>query len=116
MFLLVYNGDHNHMHIFISLETSVLNPDLEISGGGGGGGWGVGVGAANIQTLREGGAVSRKKFSVWSKNRGGAGPPGPSRGPGSATKPSCLIGNDLRLTQFHSRGDKIKFSVVKFDI
>ena len=83
------------MHIFISLETSVLDPDLEIRGGGGG---------------------LQKKFSDWSKNSGGAGPPGPSRGPGSATKPSCLIGSDLRLTQFHSRGDKIKFSVVKFDI
>ena len=35
MFLLVYSGDHNHMHIFISLETSVLDPDLEIRGGGG---------------------------------------------------------------------------------
>ena len=109
MFLLVYSGDHNHMHIFISLETSVLDPDLEISGGGGGGG-------QTTRFLGKGGAVSRKNFSVWSKNRGGAGPPGPSRGPGSATKPSCLIGNDLRLTQFHSRGDKIKFSVVKFDI
>ena len=95
MLLLVYSGDHNHMHIFISLETSVLDSDLEITRGGGG----------SVQ----------KKFSVWSKN-GGAAPPGPSPGPGSATKPSCLIGNDLRLTQFHSRGDKIKFSVVKFDI
>ena len=105
MFLLVYSGDHNHMHIFISLETSVLDPDLEIGGGGN-----------HPGLLGKGGAVSRKNFSVWSKNRGGAGPPGPSRGLGSATKPSCLIGNDLRLTQFHSRGDKIKFSVVKFDI
>ena len=41
MFLLVYSGDHNHMYIFISLETSVLDPDLEIREGG-----------AIIQTLR----------------------------------------------------------------
>ena len=90
------------MYIFISLETSVLDPDLEIREGG---------------TLRQGkgGGQSKKTTtSVWSKNGGGAGPPGPS--PGSATKPSCLMGNALRLTQFHSKEDKIKFSMVKFDI
>ena len=41
--------------------------------------------------IREGGGASPKKMfsalrvSVWSKNKGGAGPPGPS--PGSATVP-----------------------------
>ena len=108
MFFLVYSGDHNHIHIFISLETSVLDPDLDLRGGGVGGG-------RSSRLLGKGGAVSKKNFSVqeWG---GGAGPWGPSRGPGSATKPSCLMGNHLRLTQFHSRGDKIKFSMVKFDI
>ena len=38
MFLLVYSCEHNRTYIFISLETSVLDTDLEIRGGGGGGG------------------------------------------------------------------------------
>ena len=66
-------------------ENTVADSDLQIRGG------------AVIQTLRYGeGAVSKKKFrpppkkkisavrtSVWSKNKGGLGPPDPS--PGSAT-------------------------------
>ena len=82
------------MHIFISLENSVLDPDLEMGGGGG---------------------QSPEKIFQFGLRMGGS-PLGPFPGPGSATKPSCLMGNDLRLTQFHSRGDKIKFSMVKFDI
>ena len=80
------------MHIFISLENSVLDPDLEMGGG-----------------------KSPEKNFQFGLRMGGS-PLGPFPGPGSATKPSCLMGNDLRLTQFHSRGDKIKLSMVKFDI
>ena len=79
------------MHIFISLENSVLDPDLEMGG------------------------QSPEKIFQFGLRMGGS-PLGSFPGPGSATKPSCLMGNDLRLTQFHSRGDKIKFSMVKFDI
>ena len=51
------------------------DPDLEIRGGGGG----------VIQTLRQGGPFPPPNFLVlrapfWSKNRGGASPPGPSHG------------------------------------
>ena len=57
------------------------DPDLEIKGGGGGGG-------RLSRTLDKGRAVSKKCFlafrvSVWSKNKGEAGPPDPF--PGSAT-------------------------------
>ena len=97
MFLLVYSGDHNHMHIFISLETSVLEPDLEMGGG------------QSSRLLGKGVQSPEKIFQFGLRIGRGAGPPGPSHGLGSATKPSCLIGNDLRLTQFHSRGDKYNF-------
>ena len=69
MFFLVYSGDHNHMHIFISLETSVLDPDLDLRGGGLEGG-------RTSRLLGKGGAVSKKNFSVWSKNGGGGQAPG----------------------------------------
>ena len=57
----------------------VANPDLQIRGGG-----------AVIQTLREGGGGSKTLFSalrasVWSKNKGGPGYPGPSHGSATAT-------------------------------
>ena len=75
------------MHIFISLENSVLDPDLEMGGGG----------------------QSPEKIFQFALRMGGS-PLGPFPGPGSATKPSCLMGNDLRLTQFHSRGDNKIFN------
>ena len=56
MLLLVYSGDHNHMHIFISLETSVLDSDLEIRGGG---------------------AVSKKNFQFGLRMGGGQPPQAP---------------------------------------
>ena len=68
------------MHIFISLENSVLDPDLEMGGGGGGG-------------------PSTQKIFKFGLRMGGS-PLGPFPGPGSATKPSCLMGNDL--TDSHS--------------
>ena len=64
MFLLVYSCEHNRTYIFISLETSVLDTDLEIRGGGGGR-W-------SSRPLSKGGGGSLQKiFSGWSKNGGG---------------------------------------------
>ena len=54
------------MHIFISLETSVLDPDLEISGGEGGGwgwgGWGWGCGQQSSRLLGKGVQSPEKSF------------------------------------------------------
>ena len=59
------------------LHSAVPNPDLEIRGGGGHPDPGI-SGGAGLQKY-----VSALRVSVWSKNRGGLGPPAPS--PGSAT-------------------------------
>ena len=56
---------------------------IQIKGGGGGG---VGGGHPDPEIRGKGGPASKKVFFgplFWSKNKGGAGPPGPS--PGSAT-------------------------------
>ena len=63
----------------ISTRVAVAVADLQIRGGGGGGGGG---GATNPGIRGEGGARHQKIFSalwasVWSKNKGGVGPPGP---------------------------------------
>ena len=66
----------------IYISYALADPDLQIrwSGGGGGG--------RSSRPLDKGEAVSKNIFSVlrasvWSKNKGEPGPPGPS--PGSAT-------------------------------
>ena len=64
----------------------MANPDLQIRGRGGGG-------YPDHEIRGGGGPVSKKFFSVplasvWSKNKGGAGSPGPS--PGSATDNNSL--------------------------
>ena len=64
--------------------TSVADPDLHMGQGGNG---------HLDPDMRGGGPVSKKhvsalQASVWSKNKGGPGPPGPS--PGSATEPPSL--------------------------
>ena len=62
----------------ISTRVAVADADLQIRGGGGGGVWG----SSNPGIRGEGGARLQKIFSallasVWSKNKGGVGPPGP---------------------------------------
>ena len=65
--------------VLVTVLVTVADPDLQMKGGGGGGGH-------PDPEIR--GAVSKKyisafRASVWSKDRGGAGPHGPS--PGSVT-------------------------------